>query len=246
MTKYKIVISYDGTDYSGWQVQKRGLAVAQVLQDRFEKVFCKRISLLGASRTDAGVHAMEQVACFETDLQIEPQKIIDVWNNTIPHDIVIRSISKVASSFHPQHSVVQKTYWYNIFAKRPLPFTQRYGFYCSHPFDLDILKNSLELFVGTHDFRSFCTGWDMGENTTRTIDSISVSFLEKDQSYKIIIKGRAFLRYMIRRIVGAALEVASRKDLEVADIGRALAEKNPQQHFPTAPAKGLCLYKIQY
>ena len=246
MKKYKIIIEYDGTNYSGWQVQKSGLAVCQVLQDSFEKVFHKTIRITGASRTDAGVHALCQVAVFFVDLSVNIEKIIGLWNNVLPSDITIKSLSYTDDLFHPQHSVTQKTYWFHVFPERPHPFINRFGYHCTRPIDLDRLKMSLEIFVGKHDFRSFCTGMDMCRNTTRTIDSITVTFIKKYKVYRIEVKGKSFLRYMIRRIVGAALEVATKSDRSVSEIKKALEEKNPQQYFLTAPSKGLCLYKIVY
>ena len=246
MNNYKITISYDGTDYCGWQQQKAERTVSQVLSDTFKYAFSNEIILRGASRTDAGVHAMGQVAVFSTDLPIEKEKLIYVWNNILPPDIKIREIEKVSSSFCPRHCAEKKIYWYHIFTQQPLPFVQRYGYYCNRPFDLDKFKKGLEVFLGIHDFRSFCTGLDMGNNTTREIDSIFVDFVKRYNAYRVTFTGRSFLRYMIRRIVGGVLEVACREDLKVEDLKKALDEKNPQQHFPTAKAKGLCLFKIFY
>ena len=246
MKHYKITISYDGTDYCGWQRQNGCKTVAQVLSDTFKFVFLREIKLEGASRTDAGVHSLGQVARFSVDLSIEKEKILHVWNNILPSDIIIRSIEQVDDSFSPRRHATKKIYWYHIFTKQPLPFIQRYGYYCKWHIDLDKFKKGLEVFLGRHDFRSFCTGFDMGSNTTREIESISVVFIKRYNAYRIIITGRSFLRYMIRRIVGAALEVACKPGLEIGDLKRALDEKSPVQHFQTAEAKGLCLFKIYY
>ena len=243
---YKIIVSYDGSSYHGWQVQKDKKSVASVLQHRFERTFFQTISLVGASRTDAGVHALGQVASFATDLPITTQKMKRVWNNALPSNIVIRSLAKVKKTFHPQRRVKQKTYWYHIFIKRPLPFFERYGFFCKRSLDVSIFKKSLEVFVGTHDFRSFCTGYDCGPNTVRTIDGIRVTFLKKYSAYRVTIKGKSFLRYMIRRIVGASLEIACKKNGSIDELKKALKECNPEQPFTTAAAKGLLLYHIEY
>ena len=242
---YKLIIAYDGTNYQGWQEQKSGSTIAGTLKKIFKYVFQKDISMVGASRTDAGVHANHQVARIKTDLKINATQLKNAWNRGIPEDILIKSLTKITTAFHPQKNVKQKTYVYKIFLKRPSPFIQRYGYYLDFEIDIKKLKNALKVFVGKHDFRSFCTGYEM-DSTIRTIDSIIVKNIKSENALEIIIKGESFLRYMIRRIVGAALEVASRKKLDEEVLIKALKEKNPQQRLPTAPAKGLTLFKIEY
>lgn len=245
MNQYRLIIAYDGTDYSGWQVQPDQSAVANILQNTFTHVFNTPIKIIGASRTDAGVHAVGQVAVVITDLAIDAEKMLKVWNDHLPADIMIRSLIPVDASFHPQRNVKQKTYWYHIFPNRPLPFIQRYGYHFKYPFDHVKLYKALQVFVGTHDFRSFCTGYEQ-ESTIRTIDSIKVHHIKRFNVWRIEVKGPGFLRYMIRRIVGAALEVASRDYLSIDDLRAVLLEKNPAQTLPNAPAQGLMLYKIIY
>jgi tRNA pseudouridine38-40 synthase len=245
MGHYKITVAYDGTDYFGWQVQKEKLSVAQKLQDVFEAVFDKKILILGASRTDAGVHAMGQVASFGVDLDIASNKMMRAWNNVLPPEIVIRSLKEVPEQFNPFINVVSKTYWYHFFLEHPLPFAARYGWHYRYPVNIEKLQQCLDVFVGTHDFRSFCSGDDL-PNTVRRIDKVDVKFVPEYNAYRIEIIGPKFLRYMIRRIVGACIEVASRNHLAIEDIKRVLDAKNPEHTLPTAPAKGLMLYKIIY
>lgn len=245
MTRLKIIVAYDGTDFFGWQIQEGQKTVAGTLQSTFLYVFGKEIHIAAASRTDAGVHALGQVAVFTTDINIEPEKLRSAWQNVLPESILIRSIEPIDADFNPRHNVQQKTYYYHFFQERPLPMIARYGFYYRFPVDIKKLQECLNVFVGTHDFRSFCTGDDY-ENTVRTIDSISIEYLHRFNAHRIIVKGPGFLRYMIRRIVGACLEVASRDTLNIADLQKALEQKNPLQLLPTAPAHGLWLYKIVY
>ena len=245
MKKYKIIVAYDGTDFYGWQVQAGHPTIAGVLQDRFKDVFGKEIVIAGASRTDAGVHALGQTAAFTVDLNITAQDLLHAWQNILPESIVLRSIDEVPLDWNPRHNVKQKTYYYHFFQERPLPMGSRYGYYYRYPVNLEKLKQSLSVFVGTHDFRSFCTG-DEYENTVRTIDEVGVEYLPHFKTYRIIIKAPGFLRYMIRRIVGACLEIASRDSLTLNDLQKALEEKNPLQLLPTAPAKGLMLWNIEY
>jgi len=245
MQKYKIVVAYDGTDYCGWQKQKSVPTVAQRLEDTFRTVFEKSISIVGVSRTDAGVHALGQVASFRSDFAIPQEKMFSAWNNMLPPDIVIRDLQKIPQDESIHQYVEQKTYYYHFFTKRPLPFVQRYGWYYRYPIDIKKLQKALNVFVGTHDFRSFCTG-DEHEDTVRTIDTISLEYFARFNAYRIMVKGPRFLRYMIRRIVGAAIEVASRDNLPINYLQEVLDEKDPEQTLPNAPAKGLLLYKIRY
>src|SRR5260221_4370762 len=209
MNVYKLVIAYDGTDYFGWQDQPEKPSIAASLNKAFAKVFKSEIKVLGASRTDAGVHALGQVARIKTDLAITPEKLKWAWNNALPADIAIRSLELVEDSFNPFCNVAQKIYHYHFFVERPLPFVQRYGYFYPYKIDFDILKESLQFFVGTHDFCAFKSSEDTRENTVRTIDAITIDYLPRYKAYRITVKGQKFLRHMIRRIVGASLAVAS-------------------------------------
>ncbi|HJM68739.1 MAG TPA: tRNA pseudouridine(38-40) synthase TruA [Candidatus Babeliales bacterium] len=246
VTRYRCTIAYDGTDYAGWQRQKHcANTVTQILEDSFEGVFHEKIALTGASRTDSGVHALGQVVTFESALDITPEVIQEAWNNRLPDSVVVREIRKAEEGFHPQRNVEQKTYHYYFFTQQPLPLTTRYGWFYRHNLDIEELESALQEFVGTHDFRSFCTGHDM-KTTVRTIDSITVSYEKQFDAYLIEVKGPGFLRYQIRRMVGAALEVASRPNLSVDYLRKILENKNPEHSLPNAPPQGLVLKEIRY
>lgn len=246
MARYKLIIAYDGTEYHGWQLQKDVPSITQVLQTTFTQVFKKNIILIGASRTDAGVHALGQVATFSTELDIAAQTMQWAWTNALPADILIRSLAKIDESFHPQKNVQQKIYYYHVFLKRPLPFVQRYGWFYKYPIDQQKLKELTNIFIGKHDFRSFCTGEEMGDDTVRTIDEIIVEEFKRFNMLRITVKGERFMHHMIRRLVGALFEGASRHYLSKKDLCDILAAKNPEHELPNAPAKGLLLYKIIY
>lgn len=246
MTRYKLTIAYDGTDYYGWQLQKEVPSITQVLQTSFTHVFKKDITIVGASRTDAGVHALGQVAVFSTDLNIRPDTMLWAWNNELPPTIIIRSLTTTDAIFHPQKNVQQKIYYYHVFLKRPLPFVQRYGWFYRYPLDLEKLKELSNIFIGKHDFRSFSTGQDAQDDTIRTIDDIMVEEFKRFDMIRITVKGERFMHHMIRRLVGALLEVASRSHLSSQELSGILAAKNPEHVLPNAPAKGLLLYKIMY
>jgi tRNA pseudouridine38-40 synthase len=247
-TFYKIIVAYDGTNYHGWQEQPDDITVASQLKKSFLDAFKKNVSIVGASRTDAGVHALGQVARCRTELDIDPQSLLHAWNNSLPKDIVIREIEKVdPEKFHPLKNVVQKTYYYHLFLKSPLPFVSRYGWFWKFNPDVDIekLKQALQLFVGTHDFRSFVK-LDEEKSTERTIDSIKIEKLNKLNTLRIIIKGKSFLHFQIRRMIGAALDVARKPEVDIDHIQNMLDNPEARQSYAKAEGYGLCLRKIVY
>ena len=246
MKVYKLIIAYDGSDYLGWQAQNKKPSIATALNNAFAKVFKADIKVLGASRTDAGVHALGQVARIKTDIAVSAEKLKWAWNNALPADIAIRSLELVDDSFNPFCNVEQKIYHYHFFTERPLPFIQRYGYFYPYKIDFDLLKKTLNLFVGTHDFASFRSSEDLRENTIRTIDTINLEYLSRYRAYRITIKGQKFLRHMIRRIVGASLHVATKGIVALPLLEKVMIACNPAHTFPNAPAQGLMLYKIRY
>lgn len=243
---YKLIIAYDGTNYFGWQAQNHKPSIAQALNTAFKTVFKSEIKVLGASRTDAGVHARGQVARIKTDLPLSAEKIKWAWNNTLPADIEIRSIELIEDSFNPFCNVQQKIYHYNFFIERPSPFIHRYGYFYPFPLNFDILKRALEFFVGTHDFASFRSIQDLRKNTVRTIDNMSLNYIEEYKMYRITIKGQKFLRHMIRRMVGASLFAATKADDSLLLLKNTMEACNPAHTLPNAPAQGLILDSIIY
>jgi pseudouridylate synthase I len=247
MQKYKMIVSYDGTDYFGWQRQPENVpTICGQIEKTLAHVFHKKIALSGASRTDCGVHALGQTVSFSLDFDIKPEKILYALNSNLPEDIFIRKLEPVSQEFNVYKNVELKIYYYHFFTSRPLPFVQRYGYFYKHPIDFDKLERALNVFVGEHDFRSFCSG-DERENTVRYIKTIYLEYVNKYNAYRIVVEGPKFLRYMIRRIVGAAIQVASQDAMDINYLKNALQEKNPEQPLlPNAPPKGLLLYKIKY
>ena len=248
MQAFKIIISYDGTDFHGWQMQPEAVSITSCLQKTFKKVFGQSIALVGASRTDAGVHALGQVARFWANLDIDEQIILKAWNACLPKSILIRQIERITNNFHPQKNVLQKTYYYNLFLKQPLPFVARYGWSYDfiHRVDFEKFNKALQLYVGEHDFGSFCKIEEEGISSVRTIDSINVNKLSKFGVLQIVIKGKSFLRFQIRRMIGYAIDVARKPELNVDYLENILKNPNPQQNLTKADGCGLCLRKIIY
>jgi tRNA pseudouridine38-40 synthase len=248
MQKYKIIIAYDGTDFHGWQIQPKAITVVSCLKESFFRVFNKTINLWGASRTDAGVHALGQVAQFYTDLPISSEQILEAWNNGLPQSVVIQSISRASLLFHPCSNVKQKTYYYHLFFSRPLPCFVRYGWFYPYIERINIQKfeRCLQLYIGEHDFASFCKIEDKKKSTVRTIDEISIQKFHQWSVFRIIIKGKSFLRFQIRRMIGYALNVACRNDLSVNYLKEVLESKDSKQPLLKANGSGLCLKEIFY
>ncbi len=250
MNYYLIRVAYDGTAYSGWQIQPNAVSVCGVLQERFAKVFGVPCTIVGASRTDAGVHAYDQVARVSTTLALSPVHMLRAWGNRLPSDIVIRVITETDASFHPQYHVAYKEYWYHLFCARPLPFLGRFGTALPeyvHSFDVPLFTRTLQLFEGEHDFTSFAR-IEEGYNPVRTVDSIRVEELKRYNTIRVVVRGEGFLRYQIRRMVGAAVMVARDGAAVSYDDIRSLLQ-TPQRTSPAffnIDAQGLCLRKIVY
>lgn len=245
---YKLVIAYEGTNFLGWQEQAKGRTVQGALRKTFKTVFNENCSIVGASRTDTGVHAEGQVARINTKLKIAPDKLLFAWGNALPTDLAIKSIQFLEdpSDFHPQHNIVEKTYRYHFYLGPSNPFLNRTALHWSWPVDIKKLKKCLKLFVGKKDFRSFCSSETQG-STVRTVNNIELQELEdKQKLYRIEIKGKSFLHNMIRRIVGACLDVAHKEAVGLDRLQEALEQKDPNQTLPNAPAHGLTLHKIEY
>jgi len=245
---YAIIVAYDGTGFYGWVPQPGLPTIAQVMQDTFYAIFRQKIALVGASRTDAGVHSLGQVVRFHADIDLCVDTIKKVWNARLPESIVIRSLEEFSeNSFNPFYAIAYKTYYYHFFLDRPLPFLSRYGLYVPSMGDLSRVDQVLQLFVGTHDFTSFSTGMPIGDNPICRIDSIHLSYFKRFNTYQISITGNRFLRHMVRRFVGAAFLIAEKKArVSIDEVAVIFDQKKINSLLPTAPAKGLLLYKICY
>ena len=225
--------------------------VTACLQDTFYLIFKQKIAIVGASRTDTGVHALGQVIKFSANLAASDLAIKNAWNNLLPKSIFIRELSTIDTDFHPCKNVIQKTYYYHLFLKAPLPFVARFGWYYEfiHRVDFEKFAKALKYYEGEHNFGSFCKIEEEGDKTKspiRTINSITIQKISHFNVLRITIKGKSFLRFQIRRMVGYALDIARRKDLPVSYIQEILNKPNPQQILLKADGCGLCLRKVIY
>lgn len=247
MKTYKMIVAYDGTDYNGWQIQPTAKTVSGTMQSVFSRIFKQTISLFGASRTDTGVHALGQVVRARTSICVKPEEIMRAMNKSLPRDIIIRSIEQVDASFNPCANVYEKTYWYTLFLKRPLPMASRYGWH--YPFidkvDFEKFEKILKLYEGTHDVASFCKQEDE-KSTIRTINKIHMIKNMRFGAVHIAIQGPSFMRFQIRRMIGYALDVAQQQTKSIDYIKDMLNNPNSQQTLTKAEGSGLCLRKVVY
>lgn len=244
MRNIKLQIEYDGTNYSGWQTQKNEKTVQETLSRAVGQAIQESITIYGAGRTDAGVHALGQVAHFKTDSSIPAKQLVPAINHYLPHDIVVKSASDVAESFHAQYCAESKVYQYTIFNDWTRTAINRN--YCSvHGYSLDVEKmtEAAKMLIGTHDFTSFTTRAVEEKNRVRTVQRLDIR--REGKYIYLIIESNGFLYNMVRTIVGTLLEVGRGK-IPGESIKDILNKKNRIFAGPTAPARGLCLIEIKY
>lgn len=236
-----LTVAYDGTRYCGWQVQPNGVSVAGVINETLRELLGKEISVIGASRTDAGVHALCNIAVFDTCSPIPGEKMSYALNQRLPEDIRITGSKEVAGDFHPRHTAACKTYEYHIVnTPFPNPVKRLYSHFIHAELDVAAMQEAAAWLVGEHDFKSFCTVGAQVTSTVRKITDLQV-FRQEDEIV-VRVTGTGFLYNMVRIIVGTLLDVGfGRKKPE--DMPGILAAKNRGAAGSTAPAKGLILTK---
>ena len=250
--RVRLTISYDGTNYCGWQIQNNGITVEEVINRELTDLLKEDIAIIGASRTDSGVHAVANIAVFDTNTKIPAEKISFALNQRLPDDIRIQKSEQVADDFHPRYCDTRKTYEYHIQnGKIPLPTERLYSHLVIFPLDVEAMQEAGQYLVGTHDFKSFCASKTQAQTTVRTVTGIEVethSLSEGEYpSQKVIIRvtGEGFLYNMVRIISGTLIKVGLgvyppehvKEILEACDRSKA---------GETVPAKGLFLKKIKY
>lgn len=244
MRRIKLVVAYDGTHYHGWQLQPREITIEAVLNQAICTLTGEEIQVIGASRTDAGVHALGNVAVFDTDSRIPGDKFAYALNQRLPADIVIQNSEEVPENFHPRHQNCRKTYEYTILNRNfPLPEYRNTAYFYYGFLDVENMQQAAQAFVGEHDFAAFCSAGAQVQTTVRTIYSLDVFSL--GEQIQIRVQGNGFLYNMVRIIAGTLLEVGKGK-IEVSQISDIIASCDRGQAGPTAPAQGLQLIEICY
>ncbi|MBQ8413550.1 MAG: tRNA pseudouridine(38-40) synthase TruA [Lachnospiraceae bacterium] len=242
--RVKLVVAYDGTNYHGWQIQDNGITIEEVLNKELSELLKEDIKVIGASRTDAGVHAMGNVAVFDTDTRIPAEKISFALNQRLPEDIRIQESTQVADDFHPRFCDSIKTYEYKIWNdKFPNPMVRLYSKFVYYNIDVDKMREAAAYLIGKHDFKSFCSAKAQVESTVREI--IDISFTQEGNMIAMRIKGYGFLYNMVRIIMGTLLECGTglRTPESVKEI---LLACDRSKAGNTAEACGLTLVGIEY
>lgn len=245
MRRIKLTVAYDGTAYCGWQVQPNGITVEEVLNRIISKLTGEDIHVIGASRTDSGVHAMGNVAVFDTDSSIPAERMAYALNQKLPDDIVIVNSEEVAKDWHPRYQdVITKTYEYHIYnAKVSNPLKRRTTTFVSYELDVEKMRKGAAYLVGEHDFVSFCNVRTNVEDTVRKIEDIQI--LQEGAEIIIRIRGNGFLYNMVRIIAGTLIRVG-RGYYEPEKVREILASKKRTEAGVTAPPQGLVLVEIKY
>lgn len=244
MKRVKLIVAYDGTNYSGWQLQKNAVTIEQKLNEALSDLLGEEIVVTGASRTDAGVHSLGNVCIFDTNTRIPAEKICYALNTRLPEDIVVQHSCEVAPDFHPRAGKSSKTYEYRVLNREFRDPTRRLNTYFYHyTLDVEAMQKAASYLEGEHDFKSFCSVHAQVETTVRTIYSCTVT--REDDVVLIRVTGNGFLYNMVRIIAGTLIEVGAGKR-EPEEILSMLEKTDRCCAGPTAPAHGLTMIGIAY
>ena len=250
MKRVMLTVAYDGSAYSGWQVQPNADTIEGQLNKHLSELLGEEITVIGASRTDAGVHALCNLAVFSTNARIPAEKISYALNQRLPQDIRIQKSEEVAEDFHPRKVETRKTYEYCIYhAKFANPILEKYSYFVYVPLDLKKMKQAAEILVGTHDFAGFSTYKPEVTNTIRMITNIQIltehPWDKQDcELIHIRVTGNGFLYNMVRIIVGTLVAIG-RGQMDIACIAHVLETGNRELAGPTAPAQRLMLMQYE-
>jgi tRNA pseudouridine38-40 synthase len=242
----RLTIQYEGTNYHGWQRQKNGLSVQEVLEEKLALITKNKITLYGSGRTDAGVHALYQVANFITDTNIPPDSIKMALNSLLPDDINIIIAEYVSPEFHSRYSVKRKSYEYRILnAHDKDVFLRRYTWHIKEELDFITMKKCLSMLVGIHDFSSFRASGSANINPVR--EMFMAELLDKDQDgiIRFVFEAKGFLRHMVRNMVGTIVDAGKGK-ITCVEFSEIIEAHDRKRAGARAPAQGLFLKMVEY
>ncbi len=243
--KIRLIISYDGSNYSGYQIQNNSQTVQLLIEEAIKNVYSVKVKTIGASRTDTGVHALCQNVVFEiTNSNIPVEKLYLVLNKNLPKDIRVIKSMEVSKDFHPRYNAIKKTYSYTIFNSHTMPpYYRNFMLHIIKELDLESIEKAMKYFIGTYDFIGFSSTGSSVKTTIRTIYDFK---LEKHNDIiKLIITGDGFLYNMVRIIVGTLIEVGLGK-IKPDEINDIILSKDRIRAGKTAKPNGLVLEKIYY
>ena len=241
---YKLTIAYDGTRFFGWERQPDRETIQGKLESVLEKLCGAPVDVIGAGRTDAGVHARAMVASVRLDVKESCEEIRDYMNRYLPDAIAVREVKEAGERFHARYNAIGKTYRYTCFVGDVKPvFDRRYVTMLDYKVDVEKMRQAAAILAGEHDFRSFCGNPRMKKSTVRLVDSITIE-QNKDRIH-FTFHGTGFLQNLVRILVGTMLEVG-RGYWEADYVQTILDAKDRKLAGPTAPPEGLCLMKVDY
>lgn len=245
MKNYKMILSYDGTRYQGWERQKTtDMTIQGKLEAVLERMAGHAVEVIGCGRTDAGVHAKEMTANVKLDTDMTPEEIGAYLNHYLPDDIAVTDVKIASERFHSRYNAIGKTYCYTCYIGNAKPvFDRKYVYTLEDCPDVQAMRMAAEQLVGTHDFASFCANKKKKKSTVRTVDKIEIK-MEGDY-LKFVFHGNGFLHHMVRILVGTLLEVGFRKR-SPESMTELLAAKERARAGVTAPAQGLCMISADY
>lgn len=245
MRNIKLTIEYDGTNYIGWQIQPKGETIQGVIEERLKKITSEDVHLIGAGRTDSGVHAHGQVANFKTNSNIDIFSLQKALNSLLPEDIVIKKVEEVDLGFNARKHAKTKVYEYRILNREtPSVFLRRFTWHIPYRLNLREIKKATELIIGEHDFSSFRSSGSTAKNSIRKIFRAEWK-RGSDGMILFEIEANGFLKQMVRAIVGSLIEVGRGK-IDIETFKKILKSKDRRKAGPTAPANALILKEVKY
>ena len=242
MRNIKLLLEYDGTNYVGWQRQTNGKSIQGEIEDVLFKILQEKVNIIGAGRTDAGVHARGQVANFRTNTSLRLEDIQGALNALLADDIILRDLEEVALDFHARYGAKERSYSYLITLK-PSAFLRHYSWQVKYLLDVNLMKRVATLIPGTHDFESFCKANSEVNDHRCTVTASCWSLDDSKLQYQI--RANRFLHSMVRALVGTMVDVG-RGYTTFDEFSRILEKKDRKEAGATAPAKGLVLESVIY
>jgi tRNA pseudouridine38-40 synthase len=240
----KLTIEYDGSHYCGWQVQPRQTSIQAVLETAIKKIVNEPIKLTAAGRTDAGVHALGQVANFKTSCAIPVPNLIPAINSKLPSDIVVKNAHAVAFSFNARRDAKYRTYQYRIYNHQiPNAFQHNYSYFYPFPLNLTRMRKAAKYFIGIHDFSAFNASPGLVKHSVRQIHTLRIR--REKEMVIITIQANAFIHNMVRIIVGTLLDIG-RGRINPDEVNRIILSKQRKNAGMTVPAQGLFLVEVKY
>lgn len=245
MQRWKLTIEYDGSEFSGWQRQKKGRTVQQELEAALSTLFSEEINIMGQGRTDSGVHAEGQVAHVDLPGHVDCERVLSAMRGLLPHDMAVIGAEEVSDDFHARFDAVSRCYRYQL-TTRPVPLKRHLHWLKLNPIAEGVLHECADMIKGIHDFRNFAKE-DTGNDSfvTTECDVIKSEWIKKEHIWIYKIEGNRFLRHMVRRIVGSTIHASIGK-ITPETFKELLIGENVIRKAHSAPAKGLILEKVNY